>query len=196
MLKILSEDLALILLKNKIIDIKDRDIYIYGLEIILSTIAITLTLISMGIIFRKLILTLVFISIFMLLRTYTGGYHAEKFSQCFFTSIGIYIFEIITTSLIAEKYKMILGIFFALVSTIIIFIFSPVENSNNPLTLEEKRKYKKKSRVIILAILTFILIGFYTNCIKAEITFMVSLTILSIGILTIIPVFERRKKYV
>lgn len=83
MLKILSEDLALILLKNKIIDIKDRDIYIYGLEIILSTIAITLTLISMGIIFRKLILTLVFISIFMLLRTYTGGYHAEKFSQCF-----------------------------------------------------------------------------------------------------------------
>ena len=195
MLKFLSEDLTLILLKNKIIEIEDRDIYIYGLEIILSTIVTTLILLFTGIILNKLILTLVFILVFMILRPYSGGYHAEKFMGCFFISFGIYIIEIITTLLIAEKYKITLGILFALVSTILIFIFSPVENSNNPLTLEEKRKYKKKSRVIILAILTFILIGFYTNCIKAEITFMVSLTILSIGILTIIPVFERRKKY-
>lgn len=194
MLEHLAEDITFILVKNKIIDIDDRTIYIYGVQIILSTLIITIFLLILGIILDKVILTLFFISTFIILRSYTGGYHAESFSGCFVITTLIYLSELLINCLLLDKYKTVLGMIFVIVSLVVIYRLSPVEHENNPLSLDEKKKFKKISRITISVIAVFISIGFYTNYISIDITFIVSLTILAISILTIIPVLKGGKE--
>lgn len=194
MLEHFAEDITFILVKNKIIDIDDRDIYIYGFQIIISTLIITMLLLILGIVLNKVILTLFFISTFIILRSCTGGYHAESFIGCFVITTLIYLSELLINCLLLDKYKTVLGMIFVIVSTLVIYRVSPVEHKNNPLSLDEKKKFKKMSRIIISVIAVLISIGFYTNYISIDITFIVSLTILAISILTIIPVLKGGKE--
>ncbi len=194
MLEHLAEDITFILVKNKIIDIDDRAIYIYGVQIILSTLIITIFLLILGIILNKVILTLFFISTFIILRSCTGGYHAESFSGCFVITTLIYLSELLINCLLLNKYKTVLGMIFVIVSTVVIYKLSPVEHENSPLSSDEKKKFKRISRITISVIAVFISIGFYSNYISIDITFLVSLTILAISILTIIPVLKGGKE--
>lgn len=194
MLEQFAEDITFILVKNKIIDIDERDIYIYGFQIIISTLTITMFLLILGIILDKVVLTLFFILTFIILRSCTGGYHAEKFSGCFVITTLIYLSELLINYLLLDKYKTVLGMIFVIVSTAVIYKLSPVEHENNPLSLDEKKKFKKISRITILVIASLISIGFYTNYISIDIAFIVSLTILAISILTIIPVLKVGKE--
>lgn len=186
-----AEDITFFMLKNKVINIEDRDIYIYGFEIILSTLIVTGTLLTLGIILNKILLTLVFMFIFIILRIYTGGYHSEKFKSCFVISIAIYLSELLLNDLVADNLKLKVGIILILIASSIIYRLSPVEHKNNPLSFEDKKKYKKISRVITLLILVLTLIGFYINDVLINFCFISSLTVTAVSILLVIPFLKR-----
>lgn len=48
MLHRLAEDISFYLITNKIIDIEDRDTYIYGLELLISTLLTSISILILG----------------------------------------------------------------------------------------------------------------------------------------------------
>lgn len=190
MIKNIAEDITFILLKNKIIDIDDRDTYIYGFEIILSSLIVTGALLALGIILNKLPLTLIFIFVFVILRSFTGGYHSQKFESCLVISLIIYTSELLLIRFIPIYLMDKVGILSLIVCGLMIYRFAPAEYKNHPLLEEEKRKYRRISRTVIILISLVTLIGYFKVSKFIDCYFMVSLTVTAITILMVIPILK------
>ena len=65
----------------------DRDVYIYGIELIISTLAGLISIIGVSKLYSCTILGVIFIIFFVPLRLFTGGYHANTYGKCYFVSI-------------------------------------------------------------------------------------------------------------
>lgn len=193
MIENIAEDITFILLKNQIIDIDDRDTYIYGLEIILSSLVVTGTLLTVGIILNKFLLTLIFIFVFVILRSFTGGYHSQKFQSCLVISLTIYASELLLNHIMPASIKHEVGIVSLIACGLMIYKFAPVEHKNHPLLEEEKRKYKRISRVIISLILLLTITGYFGISKFIDYYFMISLTVTAITILMVIPILKGEK---
>lgn len=78
------------------------------------------------------------------LRSYAGGWHANKFWQCAIISNLIVIIMLLTIDKISIDSEIVYVGFEVIVLIAILFIV-PIQNSNKPLTPEEKKIYRKKT---------------------------------------------------
>lgn len=150
MLRFIAEEITLYLIANKIIKIENRSFYIYGIELFINNLFITATISIIALVSKTILLSLIFATTFYFLRAYSGGYHCKKYIQCYFFSISIYISLILANAYIGN-YKSMISIVLLCASLPIIFIHSPVEHKNNPLTIKEKSKYRKISITLLTA---------------------------------------------
>ena len=65
------------LVLKKIVSDDMADIYIYGFELLISFFFSTIGVLIIGIILGRFLQTLMFLATFILLRSFTGGYHAN-----------------------------------------------------------------------------------------------------------------------
>lgn len=148
MLRFIAEEITLYLIANKIIKIENRSFYMYGIELFINNLFITATIVIIALLSKTLIISLIFCIVFYLIRAYSGGYHCKKYIQCYFTSLSIYVSLLFANTYI-NNFKTIISIILLCVSFPIIVVCSPVEHKNNPLTIEEKSKYRKISIALL-----------------------------------------------
>lgn len=134
-----------ILLKSKAIDGADREIYEYGLELLISTIMELLAVITVSLLIGRFFETVLFLIPFCFLRTYAGGFHAKTHLRCFLTLASVYAVFISCFLISNINAVKLLTVAFTLFSTIVIIFYSPVESENKPLGTEEKLRYRKIS---------------------------------------------------
>lgn len=98
---------------------------------------------------------------FMILRPYVGGFHAETERNCYLSSM------IALNLVLAVRCFCQINVWFYLVtgsvSSVILFLFSPVENNVNPLENQEKEKYGKRARIITVLFFIEMLLAFSFN---------------------------------
>lgn len=135
--------------KRKIIDKKKSDVYQYGIQQLLTLLLNLISFLIIGIIFQVILPTLLFIFFYAILRIYAGGYHASTPVRCYLFSNVIVILFIIIFKYLPMTY--VECNFSLLVSLIYIILFSPVDSKNKPLDTNEKKHYRTKSIVILLA---------------------------------------------
>jgi len=181
MLHRLAEDITFYLITNRIIDIDDREVYIYGLELLISTIFTSISILILALIIGEMPSAIIFLLIHFLLKSYTGGYHAEYYYICYIYSLVSFIVLIFLKNIILLAYKPILGALLLIASTIIIFKFAPVTNENNPKTDEEIAKNKKEARKRVIVLSLISIIGYLIKAELIDIWFMVAITISSIA---------------
>lgn len=150
----LAEDIAFILIKNKVIDIEERDVYIYGLEIILLNGILLLIFFLLGDIRHFF----AFILFFVPIRIFSGGYHANKSEHCFIFSILIYCISIAVVKFFPMLYQMWLWRFAGIISLIIVVTYAPLVNINNPLNESQKTRNKIIVRLLLIPDLVFYII--------------------------------------
>lgn len=148
MLKFIAEEVTLYLIANKIIKIENRSFYIYGIELFVNNLLITATIAVIAILSKTIVISLIFCIAFYLIRAYSGGYHCKKYIQCYFASTLIYVSLLLVNAYIGSN-KLIASIILLCTSLPIIILRSPVEHENNPLTIEEKSKYRKISITLL-----------------------------------------------
>lgn len=156
----LSEYITLCLVNHKIIDIKDREYYTYGLELLLSKAVFFATVFVLSLLTNSLILSMLFLGAYMSLRQYTGGYHCKSSELCFLLSVFIYLLMTLTYKLSLPKADWVL-FFASLASLPVIAVFSPIASDNNPITTEEKIKYKRISVVMSLVYMAITFLALY-----------------------------------
>ena len=166
---------------------KDIILYEYGIKTLIRGIINFLSILLIGLVFNSLIEALLLTCVVILIRKFAGGIHLESLTICYFCSIGIVIIALsimqYVENLINEKHLILI----CLISIILIFIFSPVENYNATITQKEKKIFKKLS--ITFSSLFFIVMLLSYNY---KITFypigfgiIISATLMIIGVIQI-----------
>lgn len=158
MLQVLSRNIIDVFILNNVISKKeDRDIYAYGMELILSSIINILSVLIISIFFGKFAEAVAFFLAFIPIRTYAGGYHARTHLGCFSLLMAVYSVVLILIFFIPDNLLYASAVGLSLVSVILTAKFAPIEDANKILTKEEKIKYRKISIAIVFTQIIFLI---------------------------------------
>ena len=79
----ISAYLSTLLLQEKIITADEKDTYKYGFEITIANMINGLIVLSVGLGLNMLAEAILFYLVFVSLRFFCGGYHADSYIKCF-----------------------------------------------------------------------------------------------------------------
>ena len=143
---------------------EERPVYVYGFELLISTLSSMTTIFCISLLINSPCYALFFFLFFFTLRLFTGGYHAKTYLKCFITTNIVFISTILLTDLaLFLEIKRIFPILVT-ISTAIVWIFSPIINNNHPCSDETYIKNKTKARFLsALYSLIFICVYYFTS---------------------------------
>lgn len=195
MIERLSNRFVDILVLNDIVIDSEKEIYKYGLFIMVSSLLTTMAAVGIGLIVGQLFEVVIFLLTFAVLRMYSGDLHADTFKQCFFYFIGIlglFIFAERTIASMPYIALVIFSIFAIVTSFILVFRYAPVAHPNAPLTETESIKYRQYSRIIwFLESAAVSLLS--TKRVANSIAISISLALVMASVLVVVGYIKNRK---
>lgn len=156
------------LVKNKAIEPNDRELYEYAIySFLISITPLVIFLIASGVIGMWWEGILIIIP-FMVIRKFSGGYHAKHAYVCFMASTGLLgvslcIVAFVNSSWIIHILSCLSGISLA--------INSPIDSENKKITENEKMRYKHMTHLLVVVflfvymVLTVFRLERYSTCI-------------------------------
>ncbi len=160
MISKVSSKIVSVLASRSVINKDDAELYDYGFFILLSQLLYFIIALATGIILKIIPQSVIFYLVFLLIRKYAGGYHASTEARCeIFSTLSIV--GSITVAKLSEIYdfKIVLLVISA-VSAVCIFIFSPLDTPEKPLSQKEFNYFRKISWMILLAIIISITVSY------------------------------------
>ncbi len=136
--------------QDNMINLEEKNIYQYGYILVFETILNIILALIIGVVTKSLGLVFFFLCNYIPLRSFCGGWHADKIWKCTFVSNVILIAEVLCVKYVLyyiDIWILILGFFFDLV---LIIFWAPVETSTKKLSEIEKKVYKKRIQIIIV----------------------------------------------
>lgn len=145
---------------NGTISEEDKDLYIYGLFMLISHLMFFIISCVFGLILGCAFESVIFYVAFQFIRRYAGGYHASSETRCDILST-LSVLACIAVIRLSKVYDIqtVLLIIGAL-SAICIFIFAPLDTPEKPLTDKEFRYFRKISWIILLVIIIAIVVSY------------------------------------
>lgn len=148
MFKDLSERITEWLFENGAAPKEDKEIYRYGIQQgVISLLNLGTTMV-IGMVFGKLLESVLFLVAYIPLRSFAGGYHAKTAVRCYFFSI-VMMSAVLWVMRCVPYSGLICGCLTAISGTMIWFLV-PVEDRNKPLDDVEKKVYGKRARGILV----------------------------------------------
>ena len=177
---LISKYITNLLVINNIIPMEKKELYLYHIYMKLSKFAFIIISLLISNIYFDIIDSLVFLYVFLQIRSLSGGFHLNNSFLCFISSILL----IISGNIIASN---IISVFDSFLSRIILFLLSliichisvymaPINHPNLKLSLKEALALKQKLKIVIarISIISTILLIFnsdYFIVIQTAITF-------------------------
>lgn len=141
----LSQKLADLFISSGTVPAEDRDVYIYGLDVLISTALSVLCVLAIGILAGRLLETVLFLACFITLRSAAGGFHASTHFRCFLIMLGAYAAAVSPTFLFAEGLLSWAALPMAAVSLVIVIALAPAPHENRPVTPLRLRRFRALS---------------------------------------------------
>ena len=107
----------------------EREVYIYGFELIISTLVCWIAILINAFLLSEILSGIIFIIVFSSLRTYAGGYHANKYGKCFVIS-NLFFFLLLIIKRISVEVNIYAWYVILLIAGIYIFKKAPIINKN------------------------------------------------------------------
>ncbi len=175
MISKLAQKSALMLVKKGSIEQEEKELYEYGLFILISHLFFFLLTVVFGVILSCIIESIIFYIAFQSIRRYAGGYHAATELRCDIMS-GLSIFlslAVIRVSSVfnTEKALFVLSIF----SSVAIIIFCPLDTPEKPLSKKEFHYFRKISLIILALIILTCAVSFIFGLSKVYLPCLLSL---------------------
>lgn len=175
------------------------DIYVYGIELAISSIIGTLLIIVLGIVTGYLTECVIFMITLTSIRIFSGGYHADTYLKCNVITLISIMFSLITSivmKIFFAKQMVLLSlisIFVLLVLTIV--ICCPIENKNKPIQQEDRNKYKWLSLTIVIIQASVCFIFYYIYGFDQVLIVIPTMFVVNLSIFAEIILKQRREKY-
>lgn len=140
----------------------DREYYKYALLTMIEGGITVTTILFLGLVCRQIIPTVCFLFFFLSLRKRTGGFHADKFWQCYLGTIATYIAIVAIAGILSANPVVMYVLLFC--SVLWIEIIGTVNHPNMNMDVYEFCEAKRAARTIVLlelmVILMLIWLGF------------------------------------
>ena len=193
MISEISKKISLFLCHKNIIENEDIEIYKYGFETICSTIIGFVITLAIGMIFRMFFLSIAYYVIFVTIRQFTGGYHANSYFKCnlTFAVVTTLVFGFTKMAVYSQTYTIPNHILFLVLSFIVILHFAPVENENKPLDQMQKKR-NRYIAIVLTLVISVLSCAVYIFSVKTSA--LMAFTQLSIAVLIVITKLEKGGK--
>lgn len=169
------------------------DVYRYGFEITISSILNIILVLCCGIIMGDVLASVVYLFVFILIRIFTGGYHATSYLRC---NIVMVVSFLLTYAL----YRVLIGLntdirileAILLANGLPIIIFAPVKNPHKELTPKKAKKFRVISIVIYICLSALALAA-----ILFEIQYgtLIIVTLTTVSVMILVEIFMQRRGY-
>ncbi len=143
----LSEYITQRLENSEIIQSDRRELYKYGFQQGLILLLNFATSIIIGVIFGKVLESILILASYIPLRSYAGGHHSDSSEKCYAISTIITIMWMLIIKFLilpTSCWGIIL-----LIGAVVCFVLSPVDNFQKPLDENETRVYRKHALIIL-----------------------------------------------
>ena len=191
MIILLSQKITSFLERNMSIESDMIDIYRYGIEVTLSSLLNITLVFTAGVLTGDILAGITFLGVFILLRSFTGGYHATTYMRCNTVMILTFLsVKIISVFLVRQVLSTKLLFLFMFLFPII--IFSPVKNVHKVLS-EQKRKINRILAIITYIVLSALSVVFVYN--KLIYGSIIIATLTSVSVMILIEIFMQRRGY-
>lgn len=147
-------------IQSKIVDEQEREVYQYGLELLISTFINIALIAALSIPFGHAAESLFFFFAFALLRTAAGGYHAKTHGSCIATFTIVYFMFLLLIECIPAQFALIYIFTAVTMTAAIVWVLAPIQTDKKPLTSDEKNELRKKSLIIVSLEMAFVLFVF------------------------------------
>lgn len=133
----------------KIGTIKEDDInvYQYGYTLAFEVMLNLICSLSLGIMLGIIKEVIFFLCIFIPLRSFSGGYHADKAWKCIILSNLIVVGTVVVSKILFFNRKLNIVM---IVNVLVIALLSPNDSSNRKLDFREKVMYKYLTLVVLI----------------------------------------------
>jgi len=174
---------------------KDKEcVYIYGLELLISTVITSISLIIISLILGSINYFFFFILFFFIQRLFCGGYHAKTYFKCFMLTNFIFILTYIFATLFYVSRFTIFIPVLVIVSFLIIIYYGPLKNKNHPYSERRYYQLRRLSRTIsAISVSIWFSIYLFKNC-SFELIFC-AVSFSWVGILLIVENFKKLLKF-
>lgn len=142
MLSFISSHIVKKMILNNMIDKNEKELFIYGIELIISNISSIFIVLLLGILFHKLIEAITLLISLWILRYYAGGYHAKTMLRCSCITILTFLLFVIYLNIFSSSSNLLMWFFI-----ILIYIFKIPNNLDIQIN---KRIYFKTINLILL----------------------------------------------
>ena len=142
------------LLNRKAVAEDKAEIYIYGFELLLSFCISIIIIMIVGAFCRIMWETVAFLAVFVILRSFSGGYHANTYIMCTVVTMTTYGLVMLATQYI--EIPIIMLCIVGIIGAVIYIYMAPVQHPNKELTMCQKKRNKIIS---ILLLFTFVIVG-------------------------------------
>jgi len=155
----LAAKLADYILDKGAIGKEDYEIYQYGFQTGLEMLSCLIVTLLLSLKLKMFGEYIVFFSIFILLRSYAGGLHLNRFLSCFVCSC----FVEIATLLFAKNYQFPskISFFIILGMTFMVKVIKPIDHENRPISDGERLIFKKCLNTILIVIILLDIFIYY-----------------------------------
>lgn len=121
---------------------EDRDIYVYGLDVLLSTALSVICVLAIGAATGRLLATVIFLACFIALRSAAGGYHASTHLRCFLIMLAAYAAAVAPTFLFNASALGVASLPAAAAALAAVLALAPVPHENRPVTPAKFRQFR------------------------------------------------------
>lgn len=152
----LAKSTAYFFVEKQVVKKEDEEVYAYGIELLYSSILNIALAVIIAIITNTVYPTATFLTTFIVIRQYIGGYHAKTHLGCMsIFAVVLCCFAVLSRYIPAEC-EVWISMLSVILSIFLILKFAPVEHPNKPLSDKEKSRLRKDG--IISAFTVFILV--------------------------------------
>jgi len=182
MIHSLASNIALFFATNHQIKLEEKEVYVYGMEFVISTVVNFFIILLISVCIGRLWESIAYVSGFILLRRYIGGYHATTHMNCFLTFLFVYSANMLVVLFLKNSDNRIISILLVSIVLILVFLQKPVTNRNKHITSVDYCDYILKSRILMLLINLIVIVG---NLVSKN-----SVVLLSLGLGTMTAVLS------
>ena len=147
----IAEHITQKLIASSVIEESDRELYSYGFFLLLSSVLYLIVAAIFGSAFGILWESIVFYFLFSILREYAGGIHAKTEHGCMLSTILALLLSIIGIRKMMQAELSTAAMVFLIVGCAAVFLFSPLDVPEKPLSAKDWRHYRRISRWLATA---------------------------------------------
>lgn len=195
MISILSGYMTELLLERKVIKNEEKELYGYGLFMLISYIVFSLISILFGILLSIPFLSMLFFLIFCLIRNYAGGIHANSEIKCdIITTFSILVSELLIKIFIENNLRCI-ALIMLMMSSVAFIVIKPVATEQKEISEKEQLHFHKKVIVLDISAIIVSIISIALGAYKIMISLSIGLSLASI-LLILGKIQQKKSKHI